>query len=402
MIVAAALLFVGSTAACGGEEDGPGNGGVQGPNNENDVSLDAGNADAPDVGDTGDADASVTDGDLSEGDAATDAPDADADPGDTSCQEVSCQAGEVCVDGTCLEETPARKCQLAEDLGTLTLDSPIVVSSTTAEASDVLTATCSSGGNEVVYKFDVAQDSLVSFESDFPEQFDAVFEFRQNACESPADEDVSCFDGNNDLSVAAGTTVYLVVEQTLGRGNDFDFTLSAAEETCPAGVERCDAGTFEVCTGGTSSQTFACADTCADAEVCSGSLCSNAIAVSGSASFGGDLGAYQANIDFSNNSLCTVDTSTVSTPGREVIFELQGLDAGQTVTINTGPNVGIFIAPSCSQSIVCEEAFVASGTNSSVAWTVPSGVSDESYFVIIDKQSTTAGSFSYGFDITGP
>jgi hypothetical protein len=364
------------------------------------------NGTSPDAGDVGDAKGSDAQdsGDISDpsdaGDAGDATPDGDAGP---ECPQTACVEGEVCVEGQCLDETPANKCAAAQDLGALSPGSPITISDTTDGATDLLATECAAdAGNELVYKFTVTEDSLITFEAEFPAQFDATIEFRMDNCTSPA-AGSACFDANSDISVSAGTTVYLVVEQYVGRGNAFSLTLQAEAQACTPGDATCTADTLEVCSGNEQPFTYACGASCAaGADQCEGTICANAIPVSGSASFAGDLEAYATNFDFGANDDCTFDGSPVPTPGAEVIFKLEGLDAGQIVSIATGPNRAMFFTTSCQATPVCEDVLLSQGTTGSVDWTVPAGFSDQDVYLIIDRRTQTPGAFTYDIDISTP
>lgn len=410
MLAVLACLVIG-LSACGSDDMDNGGGGISSNNSESDTApqadtSDAGAQDTPAEEDGSDApggaDADAGDADADAGDVGSnDAGDVSEDTGDAGaqCPNEPCASGEICVEGTCLVESADSKCQAAEELGVLSAGSSIMISDTTLDATDVLSTRCSSGGDELVYQFEVDQDSLVSFESIWPPQFDAKVEFRLGDCANPGN-DRSCFDANSSLSVSAGSPVYLVIEQDVGRGNDFELELSATAESCPAGQESCSGGVHEVCTGSDNSNTYDCADVCASASACLGATCDNPLVVSAPVSFSGDLQAYNTALNFDGNTSCTYEGNNLPTPGHEIYFKLEGLQANQTVTIDTGPSRAMFITHDCNaNSIVCEDVLVSAGTSSSVDWTVPDA---GDYQLVIDGRTTTARPFDIGIDITGP
>ncbi|MFP4597492.1 MAG: hypothetical protein ACLFVJ_04520 [Persicimonas sp.] len=411
MLLATCLAF--GTVACGSDDPDNGGGGISGSNSSgnNNSAPDAGDADASepsdadastdDVGDVGDvgADGGADGGTDGGSDGGGADEDANEDAGEEQCPAVPCEDGEDCVDGECMVLTPQSKCDDAEHLGTLSEGSPITISDTTDGATDVVETMCSTGGDELIYSFDVAEDSVVSFTESWPEQFDAKVEFRFDTCTEP-DVDTRCFDGNDNISLLAGTTAYVIIEQDVGRGNDFELELSATADSCPSGVEYCDQGALQVCLGDGQSDSFACADDCFDGDDCAGTVCDNAIEVSGSTTFQGDLGAYLSDLDFESNQFCQNDGISVSTPGPEVAFRLDGLSTGQTVEITAGVNSAVFITQACSSPLVCEDVLVTEGSSNTVDWDVSDGANDTSYYVIIDKRTGTSGEFTYGFDIT--
>ena len=346
--------------------------------------------------DADDGDADADQGDITESDA-----DPDVDPV-PECPQTPCQGDTVCVDGRCLEDTPANKCAGAEDLGTLSPGAPITLDDTTAGATDILSNACSGGqGNELVYKFTVSEKSRVSFVGTWPAQFSASLGFRFDGCETPGES--LCFDSNSDVSVEAGETVYLVIEQYVGRGNDFSLELSATPESCAPGDTVCSGDTLEVCGGGGNTLSYACADSCAAAgDQCNGGLCANAIAVSASASFSGNLGAYPSNFNFESNTDCTIGGTPVPTPGAEVIFKLESLNAGQVVSIAAGSNRAMFFMTDCQATPTCEAVMTGSGNTGTTEWTVPAGFVDQNFYLVIDRRNLSGGDFTYEIDISSP
>lgn len=354
--------------------------------------LDTGNPDAtlnPDVQPDGSSE--------SDADADTTTPDVDPVP---ACPQTPCQGELICVDGLCKEDTPANKCAAAEDIGTLSPGAPLTINDTTAGASDILSNNCSGGvGSEKVYKFTVDQKSRISFEAGWPQQFDATVSFRFDGCEAPGEE--LCFDANSSLSANAGDTVILVVEQTVGRGNDFSLTLSATPESCSPGESSCNGDVLEVCGGNNNTLSYDCADSC-NAGQCDGSVCANAIAVSASASFSGDLAAYPANLNFESNASCTVEGTPLPTPGPEVIFKLESLNAGQVVSVAAGSNRAMFFMTDCQAAPTCEAAMTGSGSAGTAEWTVPSGYTNQDVYLVIDRRTQSSGDFTYAIDISSP
>lgn len=371
-----------------------------------DTSPDPDGSDLSDISDTDETDAQPdgqsgdTDSpDVDSPDSDDDTTDTDVDPGPT-CPETPCQGSQICVEGRCLDDTPANKCAAAEDLGALSPGTPITIADSTAGASDILMNSCGGQGDEKVYKFTVSETSRVSFETGWPGQFDASVEFRFDGCEAPGS--TQCFDANSDLSVNAGETVYLVVEQYVGRGNDFGLELSATAEDCTPGETTCNSGSLAVCGGDGNTITRECADTCGGPDECAGTVCANAIAMSGSANFAGDLAAYPKNFNFESNAECTVQDTPLPTPGAEVIFKLESLNAGQLVSITAGTNRAMFFTTDCQNTPVCDAALVGSGVDGTAQWTVPTGFVNQDVFLIIDGRNENPGDFNYDIDISTP
>lgn len=412
LMAGALVLSVISLSACSDDADSDGKDIIVNPDTSfPDTKSDVDNT--PDAGDVGPADGIGEDSagedstgeDADDGDTPGDITESDADPDVDpvpECPQTPCQGDTVCVDGRCLEDTPANKCAAAEDLGTLSPGAPITIDDTTAGASDILSNACSGGqGNELVYKFTVSEKSRVDFVGTWPAQFSASLDFRFDGCETPGES--LCFDSNSNVSVNAGETVYLVIEQYVGRGNDFSLELTATPESCTPGDTVCSGGTLEVCGGGSSTLSYACADTCTAAgDQCDGGLCANAIAVSASASFSGNLGAYPSNLNFESNTDCTIDGTPVPTPGAEVIFKLESLNAGQVVSIAAGSNRAMFFMTDCQATPTCEAVMTGSGSTGTTEWTVPTGFVDQDFYLVIDRRNLSGGDFTYEIDISSP
>ncbi|QDG49993.1 hypothetical protein FIV42_04330 [Persicimonas caeni] len=406
-VITATLLAMALVAGCG-SDDGPEGGAsniVGGNNNNgNNSRTDGGASDggATDAGDVTTPDASDatdgTDGDTP--DDAGDAADSDgSDGGDTptTCPETPCAVGELCMDGSCVEATAENKCQLAEDLGTLTTSNTLTATGSFLGESDVLAASCSGDtGPEKIFKFTVAEDSLVQFQETWVGQADGKIEFRSTCTQQASQQ--RCYDAGSSLFVPANTDVWMVVEQDVGRSSDFTIELSASGESCPLGQSVCTNGEMEICTGGNQSQVFACADSCADGSACLGDFCDQAIDVTATATFTGDLKAYTNSIDFDGETFCALgDGSTVPTPGREVVFRFPNLVQGQTINIDaqTGDsNVNaVFILNGCGANpYQCVDVFVSPEKGD---WVAPA---DGTYYVVVDKLTSGGETFQYSFE----
>lgn len=384
------LLLAGGAFGCSDDSNSDGNSNNIIPgNNENP------DAQAADVQDASDARAS----DASD---ASDTPNPD-DGGDATqdqCPQTPCGAGQVCDDGTCVDETPAIKCAGAEDLGTLDITSSLTASGTFTDASDILEASCADADDtpEKVFRFVTAEDSRIDFDVTWNGNFAAVVEFRTSCDDSTSS--LSCRETDSAIAfVPAGTEVFMVVEMAQGVAGDFAVELTATAETCPQGQQSCSSGELEICSGGGQSDTYSCADACgADAESCAGDVCSEAISVTQTQTFSGDLAAYTSKFNFDGASFCESPSGTaIPTPGNDIIFALPNLTTSDTVTIDAETNddnvnaIFIMTQDPCSSTPQCVRV---EGTQERFDFT-PSA--DGTHYVIIDKTTESSGAFNYSF-----
>jgi hypothetical protein len=400
------------TVGCGSDDPGNNNGVYAGNNGNNGVpdggSLDAEDGvddtnvdDATDVTDTTDTADTSDAGNDGGGDTGGDA---DNDGGDDAgaCEPGDCADGEVCLEGTCTTDTATLKCDRAEDIGELALDTPVTVTGSLRDNTDVLTTTCgSASGNEEVFKFTVPETVTVNFDASWLGQYDGVVAFRTNSCETPGSAMDPCFDHESrSFRAEPGNDYYMVVELSNGRAHDFSVELEATEAGCQLGTVSCTNDMLSRCNTDGSTDDYDCADTCAGAGTrCRGDVCGEAVTVTASATFSGDNAAYESTYNFANITGCEVDGTPVGTPGPEVVFFLPGLVTGQTVTVDAqsgdNNNNAIFITSNCGRAdqLAC---LAQDYIDESLVWSVPS---DGDYYVFVDKASGAGSTFQYGIDI---
>lgn len=402
-ILALSFLLVAGGVACGSDDeaDNPLGGGGGGHNGgeESDAS-DAASPDATDATD-GDTDAGGEGpGDAGDSGDADDADDRDADdagPDAGACDDGDdCSGDQVCHEGACVDETPEVACDRAEDLGTLTSET-LTVEGSFDEGSDVLETSCaSSSGPEKMYRFRVEEDSLVSHRTTLDGQVDAKLEFRDECTEQGADE--RCFDADGRMFAPADSEMWLVVERDVGRAGDFEIELEATEESCPMGERRCSDGELEICSGNSQGETYDCAAGCAGDSQCAGDVCSEAIDVTASTTFSGDLGAYSNRIDFEDEDLCALaDGTNVPTPGNELVFRFPDLSEGQVIHVDMktdDPNSNaLFVLDSCqSEPYACE---YVNADDEKGDWTVREA---GTYYLVVDKLTEGVNDYRYAFE----
>jgi hypothetical protein len=394
VVILAVVTLVG--VGCGPEENSPGPNNVQpssnGHTDTGDTTL------TPDAGDAGGDSTGADAGDASDAEPGGDTED---DGGDASmCPSTPCYADQLCVNGSCVAVTAETKCGAAEDLGNLSLDATLTASGTFVDGSDALKASCSEDPDlaEKIFRFQVDQDSRIDYDTTWEGNFAAVVDFRTSCTD--ATSALTCSDSDAAIGfVAAGTEVFLVVEIAQGLPGDFTVELSATEESCPQGQRSCTSNELEICEGGGASQTYGCAGTCATADACGGDICPEAIEVTQSQTFKGDLQAYSSNFNFENATSCqTAGGTPIPTPGADIIFALPNLTTSNTVTIDAETNDSnlnrIFVlADPCAQPDQCT---AVGGTDEIVDFTPPS---DGTYYVVIDKSTASSAAFEYSFTL---
>lgn len=337
-------------------------------------------------------------------------PDPDTDPSDPTCNDM-CIAGEICVAGTCIDDTAARKCGDAQNLGQLKHGATTTASGTLRRASDVIATACgpdqtaSNVGAEAVFKFTVEQDSRIDFKARWLGEFDGVIAFHTDSCEIPGSSMDACFDHEEQsLHALAGHDYYMIVELSVGRGHDFTVELTAQPVDCIPGSDAantCSDGTFYRCEGAGESVAYDCAANCNGAGTeCLGNSCAEPIVVTASTTFSGNVQSYDSKYDFQFIAGCEVEDTAVPTAGQEVIFMLPNLTAGQTVTVDAQTNDlnsnAIFITSNCGTPTELTCVAATYGGEERLIWTVPA---DGRYFVFIDKDTGAGNAFEYSIDI---
>ena len=393
MVIAATLLLVGSAVGCSDDNSGEGANNIQ-PNNNG--QPDVSTADVQDASDTQSPDDASDADDSGDGSGTNDSGDATGD----QCPETPCGDGQVCDDGTCVEETAASKCAAAEDLGELGTTDSITATGSFTELSNVMQSSCSETADtpEKVFRFVTGQDSRIDFDVTWNGNFAAVVDFRTSCEESSST--LSCRERDFAIEfVPAGTEVFMVVEMAQGVAGDFTVELTATAETCPQGQRSCSSGELEICQGGGQSNTYSCAGACgADTQSCAGDLCSEAISVTQTQTFTGTLEAYTDSFDFDGASFCESASGTnIPTPGADILFELPNLTTSDSVAIDAETNDdnlnAIFIMKQdpCASTPQCVRV---EGTQESFDFTPGE---DGDYYVIIDKTTQSRGEFNYSF-----
>lgn len=401
------------TAACQGDDGG--SGGPTVPDDPDtgptDVQSDAQTIDED--GSSVDPDAGDTQGDIGEEGDGTTPP--------QNCEGVTCNQGEVCASGEC--KTPAQaRCDNPDAEGQLSLGSSLSFSgSFPLQTSSVLRTACATGedGQERVYRFEVGSDSQISTTIDESNDLDTRVEFRREGC-APGEDQNSfdqqiCTDTDNSFFAPAGSTWYMVVENNTGNEGTFDVQLDAQESCSFGGVGTitCEQNSVAICeedTSGNPVETFLdCPDQCANGQ-CVGDSCSNPITRSVSPgfseTFSGELTAFTPQINLEPENSCRINGEKYNARGPEVVFKLDGVQQGDTITVETSQGATgdvnsnvVYVSNNCPQSQTPGQ-FICAATWDEIESTNSTTVGQTgTYYVIVDKGTPTANPFSYKISV---
>lgn len=320
--------------------------------------------------------------------------------GDVGERDLSDCRGEGCT----FEWSQFGSCTQVLDVGTFDVDNPQprVLYGNTSGLDSITATSCSANGNdasEFVFAFKASKTAFVSLRLNEVARIDWVTSMREGTCETS--EERTCADSGQDFFVArADTQYFLLVEPNQGTTQgDFELELTFQPLVCePIGGTSCAADDVVVCEGGREEKPYACGSGC-EAGACNGDTCDNAITLTqpGTYEYEGTLFGYSNAFNARDHASCSLG-DTVSTPGAEQIFKLEGLTRGQTVQINAddvtdrNDNV-IFIARSCGAAVECLEI---KDLADNLTWLVPE---DGDYVVIIDGLLELSSEYKHVIEI---
>jgi len=409
---ALSLLLVVLMAGCGSPEEGPDTNRVSvAPAQDGGSPSDTGSPDGAIDGAADTVSDTVSDGEAGGG--AGDADSGDADAMEQLCDGVRCMDSEVCHNDQCLSKAEAQ-CQGAADEGVLFPGKSLSIKGAfNGPKLDGLETECVGSKNapEKVYKFDVAEDSLIELSTKW-EGFNAKVEFRKGACQKTDSPEKSCAFSQRWLSAESGETVYLVVEPESGTPGSFELEVSATAAACTPGTWSCSSSggarqRCEVTDGSATPLKFQCLSTasCTN-DLCEGTSCQNPIRIDskGTHQFTGNAGAYLQKMNFKNASKCKTGQSSATSDGQEVIFAVD-MKKGQTLTVDPSETVAdnlIFVSRgSCEPNPAdwsCELATDAGDRGLPPKFEAPA---DATYYVAIDTWTKIAsGSSSIDYTLT--
>jgi len=352
-----------------------------------------------DMSDMGEPDAAGDSGEDmpdSEPDADTDMPDPDMDsdmdpdmdPPDP-CD--ACTQDQVCIEGECLSRD---SCEIAVDLGMLVPGTPVTqTGSFVTEGVDTTASECGGemSGRERVFRFELSERSLVSYDASWSGQFDGVLDFRRT-CEDAGTTE-RCTDIEFGEAFLEAGEHFLVLEVKFGNPGQFELSLEVEAASCTPGEETCMGDDLAICDPSGQPEIAECGASCT-AGACDGNVCAAPIVVTGNGgTFAGSGRAYDSNFNFSTNDSC----GNTNQPGYDVVFSLPGLQAGAIVTIDTETGDananGIFIMEGCSATPTCLQHFTGI---EDVDWVAPAA---GDYFIVVDKVINSSTPFNYSIVI---
>jgi hypothetical protein len=255
-------------------------------------------------------------------------------------------------------------CPRVRNLGTIQVaNGTIMLEDSTAELGSSVDAACTADGAQAadyVYVFQVDQPAFVSTTLDNIGQVDWAVEARRGQC--TANTSFTCEDSGQTLFLAEPGQNYFFVLEPFAGTNEGPFRLNVGFTplTCsPPGSFTCDMNDRVLCQGGTMERALSCGVAC-EGTSCVGDTCATAVPVMGSAgtyTFEGTMEAFTNNVNTIDLDLsCTLPfmgMPQLSTPGPEIFYRLQGLRAGQTVTIDAREDSNddaIYILSACPQA----------------------------------------------------
>ncbi len=331
----------------------------------------------------------------------------DADGGDADtgvpgeCGNLGfCEGATKCVNGDCVALDAKLACDEVTDLGMLDIAQSKSFSGDTTGFVDTMNSTCGEGttftGPENAFRFEVAAAATVTVDLTTTAAVNWLMELKRGACGEGA-EIQRCSDSETfSFNASPGTVYYLIVEPAVGLDvGAFDIEMSFVPLVCVPGETTCDADNVVTCFGGTMETPYSCADSCTGTK-CDGESCANAIEVTASTSFGGDIKAYTSDFNFAGISSCSTNGTGSPSLGQDIVLSLPGLIAGQVVVVDASMDTQddvIAVMPTCDTTPTCER-FVDLGDL--LTWTVEAS---GDYFIVVDRPRNENGTFAFSVDI---
>lgn len=377
----AALLFALSLAAfgCGEGDDEPNGGLSNGPSSNSSNSNNSNSNSDPDAG--GDADVGA---DADTG--------GDADTGDNG--------------GAPDEE--GNHCGEPTDLGELAVDETHTFESSLLEPAGDLDTSCErdeAGETARVFSFEPDEDARLSIWSTVsPSQYD----LREGGCESPEEVLTCSTTGTAGADLQGGQTYHLVIWGDAMQ-EDFDLELDLEATICEADEEPwCEPADNQrqECDRGTDIETADCIEECADETICQGDTCDTSLEVdlssTSEATMTGNLGAYTDNwnaADLSEGECAFEESnSNPDTPEADTFFEVPGLEAGQTLTVDSSlsGDYTFFVLDTCGADSCLFALDDDDQGDQRLEWEVPA---DGDYTVVVEPSSGTERDFEFGISV---
>lgn len=321
---------------------------------------------------------------------------------DVACVDVTCEVNEKCVRGDCVAPDAKLACDEVQDLGVLAIADTHTISGDTTGFVDTLSTTCGMegpfNGAENAFTFQVDKDATVTFDLTTTVGVNWLMEVRRSSCMDNSDIAICNTSENITFPVLAGQSYTLIVEPEVGI-NTGAFTINATfeERVCNSpGARTCVDGNIEECRAGAELVTLECPDGCTEG-VCHGDLCANAIEVTASTSFEGNVNALASEFNFGTEPSCgTNQVNGIQSPGQDLVLKLPGLLADQVVTVDASMDAQddvIAVLKDCAAALQCEGAV---DLGDKLTWTVPEA---GDWYIVVDKRLPSSGTYSFTVDI---
>ena len=425
MVIAGIVLLGGGMTACSDDPKGSDPFNNSEPNPCSDVECPDGESCVVD-GDEGvcEPDANNHE-DLCDGVSCDEGQSCDPDSGDCVdddvdlCEGVECGEFEYCEEesGDCVEidADPGYTCQSPEGLGTFSGDESRTVTATPGDQPSTERTECSNvdSGN-AVFEFTAEDPMDVHIQlTDQADDAQLVLEVRQGSCSDDdaviaqpgCDNIYNHEDSTYSFDAEAGETYYIIVEgRDVTSPGEFTLDIETDELVCaPKGAWTChpdDDDTIVECDRGVEEIEKPCGYGCED-DACLGDTCENAIEVTAGITVEGHTRPYTNTFDFQPHPECSTEGATGTegplSDGRDMVFFLPGLEAGQMVIADGSdtPQLNYFgVVQECdAANIACIHG---ESLNQVMEWEVPES---GDYYVIINRNTSNAGDFKYSIDI---
>lgn len=289
------------------------------------------------------------------------------------------------------------------DLGEIGADQSTSGTAASPTAREDIELSCSADPRApVVFSFSLERASRVSLTASSPGISDFNLQFNQGPCDSA--ERFVCFNrGSEVVFLDAGVDYHVLVEPGSDRSTPIKLDIATEVLECfPSGSTRCVGDEVEVCGSGFTPTTHSCAIGCSN-DACTGDTCESAIPMdpSGSMRLEGSPSGFRDMYNFGSRDECFESGFSIDSGGPDVAVALDGLSAGQVVSVDASREVGdvndntIFIVDGCADTPTC----VAGDDAEQFDWEVPA---DGDYVLIIDLVSVSDDSFVYQIDIEDP
>lgn len=254
---------------------------------------------------------------------------------------------------------------------------------------------------DAIFGFTLSDEGMIMFEPDAP----VAMGLRLHDCMDVSDELV-CADDTYGRILPGREQFFLVVEQLPDSPDEIElqFDFHAFHPCDPDEFQsQCvDDQSIQACTTSATSPdiprqlVIPCPDGCSG-ERCDGDSCDNPLAVSASTTLSGITAGLGDDIDSTDEPGCMPDGATGSLDGRDLVVRLEGLAAGDSVTIDLesthGDAAALQIMSSCGSDVACLDAWRGEGQFSFEP------DADGDYYLVMDSEFPHEAGFELGIDM---